>query len=51
MFVLVGPLLDICLLVVVQIVVAVGPLRIYPSVILVWAPEYVHIHGLPGTVQ
>ena len=31
-------------------IVAVGPVHIYPSVILVGVPENVRIHGLPGTI-
>ena len=45
------PLPDIHLFVVVQIVITVGPVDVYPSVVLVRAPENVRIQGLPGTVQ
>ena len=46
-----GFLLGICPSVVVQFAEAVGPVHIFPYVILAWALENVHIHVLPGTVQ
>ena len=51
MFVLIEPLPNIHLLVVVQIAVVVGPLRIYGPEFLARVPENVCIHGLPSTIQ
>ena len=50
MFVMVDPLPGIHLLAVVQLMVIVGPLRIYFPEFLAWVPENVHIHGLPGII-
>ena len=50
MFVMVDPLPGIHLSAVVQLMVIVGPLRVYFPEFLAMAPENVCIHGLPSTI-
>ena len=51
MFFLIESLPSICLLVVVQLMVVVGPSCVYGPEFLAWVPENVRIHRLPGTIQ